>query len=790
MRTKTKITALIVACLMLVLQLPLSAIAAETSAEPYITPEVLREAKVGQKWSAYFEVKNVDADTKVYFEFGNYVGEKFVEFEWPDGMGKTDGNYGLPYIQYNGVPTSAGQYSFVLNVVSQGKRELLATKNYTLTIKEADPLGIRADYCQNAVIGENYTVLELHVENSEFASTWYVAEGSSLPEGLELVTDKYGDASIKGNPTKAGKYTCKIGLKCGEGANEQTTTKDVNIIVEPEGGCKHENKTKIERKDATCRENGMVDYYFCEYCEYNFLDEACKYKVEKDLNKLYTTSFHTDKNKDKKCDFCGKNMPIFKKITDEKEITSCGMYLVVSKIGDKYYTFKSPEDYGLNYYKNEIEAYEITPNSDGTFSYIEPEEAITVKTTHSAECGNLDAGLPRYNLSTVINNIPYSFEDDGYGIMFDSYSDGKYGYRLKLNEDKSVTIASVYDAYWNPSSGGKGEENSIFAAFEGTKDSVTKQFFSIKPKNRYVEDEIYAEEELIAYPIELYKLTYAGTTDTGKDYTLSDAQSMVTIGNEFTVVSSSEGKELSTVGGISEALKSDYVETAINSKGIEDSEVSVRAFANINLTNEDSVEDDYGMSIINSLTYSVTPQLEIKGASSETAAIENISDENLDGSQITMSLFIGNMHPKQIIHYKADGTKEYFYDKNSEYAKNGAKTFEYQADSKGNFVTFSVNSFSDIEILATPKAEEHGKITYEEGKLNANVDKAGTYALVLANYSDSQLTATKVLMPTLTKGNNAINDIGDFELTAGSKVYLWDNFDELTPICEALVISE
>ncbi len=86
---------------------------------------------------------------------------------------------------------------------------------------------------------------------------------------------------------------------------------------------------------------------------------------------------------------------------------------------------------------------------------------------------------------------------------------------------------------------------------------------------------------MTAYPIELYKLTYAGTTDAGKDYTLSDAQSMVTI--------------------------------------------------------------------------------------------ENICDENLDGSQITMSLFIGNMHLKQIIHYKADGTKEYFYDENSEYAQNGAK---------------------------------------------------------------------------------------------------------------------
>ncbi len=81
MRTKTKITAFIVACLMLVLQLPLSAIAVETSAEPYITPEVLREAKVGQKLSAYFEVENVKAGTSVYFEFENYVGEKFVEFE-------------------------------------------------------------------------------------------------------------------------------------------------------------------------------------------------------------------------------------------------------------------------------------------------------------------------------------------------------------------------------------------------------------------------------------------------------------------------------------------------------------------------------------------------------------------------------------------------------------------------------------------------------------------------------------------------------------------------------------
>lgn len=102
-----------------------------------------------------------------------------------------------------------------------------------------------------------------------------------------------------------------------------------------------------------------------------------------------------------------------------------------------------------------------------------------------------------------------------------------------------------------------------------------------------------------------------------------------------------------------------------------------------------------------------------------------------------------------------------------------------------------MDSFSDIEILAAANAEEHGTISYTDGSLKVSVEKNGTYTLVLARYSGDRMSALKVLTPELQKGENTIgaSQLDGFELTAGTRIFLWENLTTLKPICGEYAVS-
>lgn len=663
-----------------------------------------------------------------------------------------------------------------------------------MTILPAYPLEISTDSLYNGKANESYW--NKFYEDRSRTVTWSMelANGGALPEGL-LLNATSGELTWK-SPI-AGKYNLKITATRGE----ESVSKVLKLIIEAAGGCKHTGKQHTERKQATCKENGMADYWYCDGCEKYFIDEQCKRQTSADmLDKLYTTAFHSDKNNDGKCDTCQKAMPIFKKVTNEDEITSCGMYLIVSKIGDKYYTFKAPEKDNMD----NIEAMEITPNPDGTsFSYPKTDAGVMIlKTEFAAQCGSLDAGKPRYSIGTTINGIPYSISGDDYSGYIDmySYENSKYGYRMKLTADKYAEIASVYDEYWGTGEIGKGANCGVLTAFEGTKDGEPKRFFSFVTKEAYENEGIYIgnyeyffydANSLSTYPIELYKLTYAGEVN-GKNYTLSDAQSMVTIGNEFTVIDSAGSKAASTVGGISEAVKTNYVQSVISEQTQITGDVSARTYADIKVKEEDSTIGEYEWNTqINSLVYEVTPMIEIKGNNSDVTYTEQINDEHFDGSEMTLSLCVGRMSPVQIIHHKTDGTKEYFYSEHSKNLKPGQKTFSLDEDyEKGNFVTFTVDSFSDIEILATEKSEKDNEISYGDGKLKITLEKGGDYTLILANYTDDErLIDVEFLTPKLVQGVNTITNFGEFTFANKSKVFLIKNLETMEPVCDECIIT-
>ena len=111
----------------------------------------------------------------------------------------------------------------------------------------------------------------------------------------------------------------------------------------------------------------------------------------------------------------------------------------------------------------------------------------------------------------------------------------------------------------------------------------------------------------------------------------------------------------------------------------------------------------------------------------------------------------GGIEPQQVIHYKKDGTKEFFYPEYSESAINGAKTFEYESDGRG-----------------------------------------GAYTIVFASYDTSgKMTTVKTLIAELNAGVNSEVEIPeDVTPEAGDKIFLWENLKTLRPLCDAYTVNK
>lgn len=70
------------------------------------------------------------------------------------------------------------------------------------------------------------------------------------------------------------------------------------------------------------------------------------------------------------------------------------------------------------------------------------------------------------------------------------------------------------------------------------------------------------------------------------------------------------------------------------------------------------------------------------------------------------------------------------------------------------------------------------------------LDKAGTYTIVFADYEDNRLANVETFEVTVTKPQTVrvISD-KDFTLGTGDKIMLWDNLENLTPMCEAYEVK-
>lgn len=770
--------------------------------KPIFSRDVLYEAKVGKSYNVRISVSEDPPSLKD--DIKAVVSETDdTAYSFTHGLtGKADYNwrYGY-YYDIFGVPTETGTLRFTLSAENENG---ITKKTYALKINESDPLEITTQSkLDNATVGSEYS-RSLSV-NSDIAAAWSVTDGSSLPAGLSLNRET---GAINGTPTESGKYTFSVTAECAD----MITAKEFNLTVLPEGGCLHEELTCIPGTAATCIKDGIADYYYCGFCDRYYKDEQCQkriWDIEYALKaELKTAVMHTDENNDGVCDFCNKPMPMFIKVTDEKDIVYGGTYIFVAEIGGKYYALMAPPEDGKTgerRYSNVMGVAEIIPDANGEFAFnaLYAADAIMLKTEFAAECGPLDAGKPRYGLSTVFENARYGLMGD-YNV-YNMYPNepAKYGYRIALEPDKTARIASVYNECWNVGSDGKlgdkGEKSEdvlpygILRTFDMNYNEENTKFMTMQMESYYNgEKQLYSGAQMTQYPIYLYKMTVRGTAG-GKNYTVSDSQNNVNISEFPGMLSNYQGLGLSNVSGLTNAVNIAFITDTVANAQTEVTALDTRVYADISVNGYTAVTDEKGNEIATSITYSVTPYLSVADADGAVISSYEITDESLNGAELTVSLHTGGIEPQQVIHYKKDGAKEFFYPEYSESALNGAKTFEYESDGRGGgFVTIRITDFSDIKILAKAEPETDYAIRYDGKTLAIDCEKGGAYTIVFASYDTSgKMTTVKTLTAELNAGvNSEVKIPEDVTPEAGDKIFLWENLKTLRPLCDAYTVNK
>ena len=768
---------------------------------PIFLIDALPEAKAGKSYNVRISVSEDPPSLKDHIKA--VVSETDdTAYSFTHGLtGKSDYNWRDGYYyDISGVPSESGMLSFTLCAENDNG---IIKKTYILKINESDPLEITTQSkLDNAAVGSEYS-RSLSV-NSDIAATWSVADSSSLPPGLLLNRET---GAINGTPTESGKYTFSVTAEC----SDMTATKEFNITVLPEGGCPHDKMTHIPGTAATCIKDGVANYYYCDFCDRYYKDEQGKnqiWDIEYALkSELKTAARHMDENNDGICDFCNKPMPIFVKVTDEKDIVYGGTYIFVAEIGSKYYALKAPPEdskTGERQYRNIMGIAEIMPDANGEFAFntLVAAEAMMLKTEFAAECGPLDDGKPRYGLSTVFENTRYGLMGD-YNV-YNMYPNepAKYGYRIALEPDKTAKIASVYNECWNVGSGGKGGKGEksgdtlpygILRAFDMNFNDENAKFMTMQTESYYNgEKQLYSGAQMTQFPIYLYKMTVCGTVG-GKSYTVSDSQNKVNTSELPGILSNYQGLGLSNVSGLTNAVNIAFITDMVANAQTDATALDTRAYADISVNGYTSVTDEKGNEIATSITYSVTPHLSVAGADGKEIADCEITDESLNGAELTVNLHTGGIKPQQVIHYKKDDTKEFFYPEYSEMATNGAKTFEYESDGRGGgFVTIRITDFSDIKILAEAEPETDYAIHYDGKMLAIDCKKGGAYTVVFASYdARGKMTIVKTLTTEFNTGvNSDVKIPEDVTLEAGDKIFLWENLKTLRPLCNAYTVNK
>ena len=184
--------------LLLVLALPLLLLAAPSAQAATCTidpPDGPVTAQVGTELTYFITVTGCASSTK-------QPAFKVVDGSLPAGTKLFDfgGSTGL----INGIPTTAGTYTFTVQV--KDTTRATDTETFTIEVLPPEPPSITTVTLSDGTVGEFYCCGNLFAIGGVQPYTWSVVSGA-LPPGLELPKR---ENTISGTPTTAGTFTFTV----------------------------------------------------------------------------------------------------------------------------------------------------------------------------------------------------------------------------------------------------------------------------------------------------------------------------------------------------------------------------------------------------------------------------------------------------------------------------------------------------------------------------------------------------------------------------------------------------
>jgi len=548
----------------------------------------------------------------------------------------------------------------------------------------------------------------------------------------------------------------------------------------------------------TCYINGVREYWTYNVCGLIYSDSKGLTEIWNKDDLILLALGAKDNDGNDICDYCGKNMPVFTKVTSADEIVMQNKYLLVAEYAESYYAMApigadSKGEKGSLSDSTMLPAVSVSVQEDGTIKYKNADDrgAFIFTTDFAAECCDLDNGEIRYSLQGMVNGSAASLADSfGEFNMLDAYA--KYGYRIDLNDDGTVKIKSVYNESW------EGTDNGYlrFYNIDG------QRVFSLMQKNYY--EELYKGASVSeGKKLYLYRMTENGiVTNTDNEeqripYRINDSASVTDfkklIGDDETATDIQKAAAgLSNVSGMSDAL----TQAAIND--------TVRAYVkdwntanalqldmNVNISVKEYTEGNPKEGTVSAITFSLKPKMTITDNTQKQTV--DIDDSAFDGlKQMKISLYVGSMYPQEIIHIKQDGTKEYFYSELDPKVERGeAAAFSLSETSNGNWVQFSVTEFSDVIVSDTKSLFAINDYYEYDGTAVVFCPKAGDYTLIFADYEGNSLNNVVTVSQSFDSGENYVSKPkdSDIDMSVGDKLFLWTDTKSLVPLCGAYVIS-
>ncbi len=416
----------------------------------------------------------------------------------------------------------------------------------------------------------------------------------------------------------------------------------------------------VPETSELCTVNSVQEYNYCMVCG-KYYDMDGNEFDSVDHVTTYATG-HKDENGDLFCDYCGVSMMsrYFMRVTSVDDIIPGAKYIIVNDDGQVMEMVKSVSANGGKYVSALTavrSASDITndwfssDNIDKINAFVFQIGTLPSKSTDLSTCYTFYVGNACIDFADGLVLSPKSWND-------------RTGFSIEVSAGNTFIISS-----WD----GTKELAQATLKAGGNAFAVSENNKLLSSKNK----------------VRLYRLVSQVTAvdDSEKVFEVKEKK---TVAN-YTEMSGDYEKEgnKSSVSGVIDAISEDYVKSFAKKKGITENNAKIDIKSSVEVLSQTA----------NEITMDVHPAI----SSGDKAEI--IPDRNLNGREMTITLFAGSEIPEYVTHRLTTGGVEYFYKIASD---PDQKTFSFETDKDGNvYITFVVTQFSTFVLsMPTPVVPE------------------------------------------------------------------------------------